>query len=221
MMQTREIYNNIATEFDLYRVKVWPCVKNYLKDFNDTNLILDIGCGNGKNIIGNPQLNIMGIDFSEKLVEICCNKKLNVTLASMTAVPYNNDMFDGFIAVASYHHLENDHDRKLTLNEMYRILKPCATGLIVVWAIEQGNRSKFQFDKKNMMVTSEQSSEFRLKNQRSFYVPWKARNGTIYERYYHIYGKGELVEEINRLEPRFKVVEEGWQAGNWYIVIQK
>lgn len=203
MMQTREIYNNIATEFDLYRVKVWPCVKNYLKDFNDTNLILDIGCGNGKNIIGNPQLNIMGIDFSEKLVEICCDKKLNVTLASMTAIPYNDMIFDGFIAVASYHHLENDDERRLTLNSMYRILKPGATGLIVVWAMEQGNRSKFQFDKKNMIV------------------PWKARNGTIYERYYHIYRKGELVEEINRLEPRFKVIEEGWQAGNWYIVIKK
>lgn len=203
MMQTREIYNNIAEEFDLYRVKVWPCVKNYLKDFNDTNLILDIGCGNGKNIIGNPQLNIMGIDFSEKLVEICCNKKLNVTLASMTSIPYNDNMFDGFIAVASYHHLENDNDRKLTLNSMYRILKPGATGLIVVWAMEQGNRSKFQFDKKNMMV------------------PWKARNGTMYERYYHIYKKGDLVEEINRLEPRFEVIEEGWEAGNWYIVLQK
>ena len=202
-MQTKEIYNNIATEFDLYRVKVWPCVKNYLKDFNDTNLILDIGCGNGKNIVGNPQLNIMGIDFSEKLVEICHSKKLNVTLASMTAIPYNNDMFDGFIAVASYHHLENDNDRKLTLNSMYRILKPGGTGLIVVWAMEQGNRSKFQFYKKDMLV------------------PWKSRNGTQYERYYHIYRKGDLVEEINRLEPRFKVLICDWEAGNWYIILQK
>ena len=112
-------------------------------------------------------------------------------------------IFDGFIAVASYHHLENDNDRKLTLNSMYRILKPGATGLIVVWAMEQGNRSKFQFDKKNMIV------------------PWKARNGTMYERYYHIYKKGDLIEEINRLEPRFNVNLCDWEAGNWYIVLQK
>jgi len=202
-MQTKEIYNMIATEFDLYRVKVWPCVKNYLKDFTNKDLILDIGCGNGKNIVGNPQLNIMGIDFSEKLVEICHSKKLNVVLASMTSIPYNNNMFDGFIAVASYHHLENDINRRSALNEMYRILKPGGTGLIVVWAMEQGNRSKFVFKNTDELVL------------------WKSRNGTQYERYYHIYKKGDLVEEINRLEPRFKVLICDWEAGNWYIVIQK
>ena len=40
-------------------------------------------------------------------------------------------------------------------------------------------------------------------------------------RYYHIYSKNDLVDEINNLEPRFKIIEEGWQAGNWYVVIEK
>ena len=202
-MTTKEIYNMIADEFDIYRVKVWPCVSEFLKNFNSNSMILDIGCGNGKNIVGNPHLNFKGIDFSEKLVSICQSKNLDVLLASMTSIPYKDNMFDGFIAVASYHHLDNDNDRKSTLNEMYRILKPKGIGLIVVWAMEQGNKSKFKFTKRDEMVL------------------WKARNGDEYMRYYHIYSKNDLVDEINNLEPRFKIIEEGWQAGNWYVVIQK
>ena len=70
----------------------------------------------------------------------------------MTSIPYKDNMFDGFIAVASYHHLDNDNDRKSTLNEMYRILKSKGIGLIVVWAMEQGNKSKFKFTKRDEMV---------------------------------------------------------------------
>ena len=201
--QTKEIYNNIANEFDLYRVKVWPCVKNFLDNCNNTHTILDIGCGNGKNIIGNSQLNIMGIDFSEKLVEICKNKNLNVTLANMTSIPYNDNMFENFIAVASYHHHDNDIDRRCALNEMYRVLKNGGTGLITVWSMEQGDRSKFKFTKSDMLVE------------------WKSPTGVVYNRYYHIYKAGELTEEINRLEPRFSIIMEGWEKGNYYVVVKK
>ena len=202
-MQTKEIYNSIANEFDLYRVKVWPCVKKFLDNFNNTHLILDIGCGNGKNIIGNSHLNIIGIDFSEKMVEICKNKNLNVICSSMTSIPYNDNKFENFIAVASYHHLDNDIDRMMALNEMYRILKKNGTGLITTWAMEQGVRSKFKFTKSDETVL------------------WKSPTGVVYNRYYHIYKAGELTDEINRLEPRFSIIEEGWEKGNYYVVVKK
>jgi len=201
--QTKEIYNNIANEFDIYRVKVWPCVRKFLSKLNSSHLILDIGCGNGKNIVGNPHLNIMGIDFSEKLVEICNNKKLNVLLASMLAIPYKDNTFDNIIAIASYHHLDNDNDRRCALNEMYRILNNGGTGLIVVWAMEQGDRSKFKFTNTDMIVT------------------WKSPNNIVYNRYYHIYMTGQLKKEINLLEPRFDVIEEYCEKGNWVITVKK
>lgn len=203
MYTTKEIYNIIADEFDLYRVTVWPCVSKFLSNFNSKDLLLDIGCGNGKNIIGNKHLNFKGIDFSEKLVSICKTKNMDVVEASMTSIPYDDNMFDGFIAVASYHHLDNDNDRMKTLNEMYRILKPGSRGLIVVWAMEQGIKTKFKFTKEDEMVL------------------WKSRSGNIYERYYHIYKKHDLVNEIQRLEPRFKIVYEGWEEGNWYVYVEK
>jgi len=203
MNQTKEIYNMIADEFDLYRVKVWNCVKIFLENFNNNHLILDIGCGNGKNIIGNSHLNFKGIDFSEKLVEKCKNKNLDVICNDMTSILYNDNMFDGFISVASYHHLDNDMDRKLALNEMYRILKPGGIGMIVVWAMEQGKKTKLKF------------------NNNDTIVEWKSNTGRTYHRYYHIYREGELKEEITRLEPGFIITHCGYDRGNWYIHLQK
>ena len=53
-------------------------------------------------------------------------------------------------------------------------------------------------------------------------VPWKSReDGIIYLRYYHIYRNQELVEEINRLCPLFKILEVEWELGNWVVVLEK
>ena len=210
---TKEIYNNIADEFDLYRVKVWPCVARFLNQFNNDDIVLDIGCGNGKNMLN--RMNMKGIDLSNRLVEICKNKNLDVVEASMTSIPFDNDMFDAFIAVASYHHLNNDNDRMKTLNEMYRILKKRGRGLIVVWAREQTDKNKsrpsriFNGPRGNNMYGYDEN------------VLWKSMNNINYNRYYHVYAKDDLMNEINSLEPRFKINNIIFEKGNWAVEVVK
>ncbi len=122
----------------------------------------------------------------------------------MTNLPFSNNSFDGLIAVASYHHLSNDVDRQNTLNEMYRVLKPDGKALIVVWAMEQPEDSTFHFTKSDELVK------------------WTYnKTGKTYNRYYHIYSKNDLVDEIFRLKAEFKIEKEGWEKGNWYVVISK
>jgi ubiquinone/menaquinone biosynthesis C-methylase UbiE len=198
------VYNTIAKQFDGSRIRIWPCVSNFLKKFSSGDHLIDIGCGNGKNILSRPDLKFKGIDLSDELVKICVNKDLDVIEASMTSIPFDSNLFDGFIAVASYHHLSNDDDRTKTLNEMYRVLKNDGHGLIVVWAMEQPEDSTFKFTKTDELVR------------------WKHnKTGLIYMRYYHIYNNGDLVEEIIRLEPRFKIINFGWEKGNWWIHVKK
>jgi SAM-dependent methyltransferase len=213
MESTKYIYNMIAEEFDLYRVKVWPCVTRFLENFNSDHLLLDIGCGNGKNIIGNSHLKFKGIDFSDKLVDICKSKGLDVIEASMTNIPFNDCMFDGFIAVASYHHLNNDLDRMCALNSMYRVLRPGGRGLIVVWAEERDMLTKFNFIRDPSKVTSLYGFDEM--------VLWKSKSGVEYNRYYHIYGKNDLAEEVKTYEPRFTIEKIGWERGNWFVIVKK
>ena len=204
MNQIKDVYNNIATEFDRSRFRIWPCVYNFLDKIRDGSSMLDIGCGNGKNMTVKPTLNFKGIDLSEQLVNICKKKGLDVIEANMTSIPFSDCSFDGFISVASYHHLDNDQDRQKALDEMFRILKSGGKGLIVVWAMEQPSDSNFNFTKSDELVK------------------WK-NNVTkeIFYRYYHIYRENELENEIKKLEPRFKINLVGWEKGNWWIQIEK
>jgi len=202
--QTKEIYNEIAPRFDTSRVRIWPCVKNFLDSFSPSSLLLDVGCGNGKNMLYRNDLIFNGIDFSIKLVEICKNKNLNVIEASMTNIPFDNNHFDGVIVVASYHHLSNDYERKQTLNEIYRVVKYGGRILIVVWTIEQPEGSKFHFTKSDELVKW-----------------YSVENKITYNRYYHIYSKGELIEEIKRLKPEFYIEYEYLEKGNWIVSLKK
>lgn len=200
----KEVYNQIAKDFDRSRVRIWPCVSKFLSKFNSGSELLDIGCGNGKNIISRPDLKFKGIDLSDELVKICQKKGLDVIESSMTSIPLKNNSFDGFITIASYHHLSTDKDRTEALNEMYRILKIGGSGLIVVWAMEQPKDSTFHFTK---------SDEF---------VKWTYnKTGQTFMRYYHIYSANDLANEIIKLEPRFNIIDQGWEKGNWWIQITK
>ena len=56
--------------------------------------VLEIGCGNGKNMLYRDDLNFEGIDISEKQFEICKRKGLNVHVSSMCNLPFEDNLFD-------------------------------------------------------------------------------------------------------------------------------
>lgn len=86
---------------------------------------------------------------------------------------------------------------------MYRCLKPSGKVLITIWAMEQSHDSKFNFTKRV-------STSFL-----------KFKDGNIYLRYYYIYNKGNIEEEITRLQSNFKINNVGWEVGNWWIILEK
>lgn len=205
-MNIEIFYNTIADEFDKTRVRLWPCVTKYLDLFNTNSKILDIGCGNGKYMTYRNDINIIGIDISIELVKICIKKNLNVIHGNMINLPFDDNTFDGLLVVASYHHLDNETDRKKSLNEMYRILKKDGLCFIEVWAMEQE-------DKIN------KNTNFKNNNN---LVKWKSiKTGDIYYRYYNIYSKNELIKEITELKPEFKIINNGYEKGNYYIILKK
>ena len=203
-LSVTEIYNKIANHFNKSRHRIWGKVKRFMDSLEEGACVLELGCGNGKNMLYRRDLNIVGIDISEEQVRICKNKQLYVEKGCITHLNYDSCYFDHMICIAVYHHLDNDIDRQKCLLEMYRCLKMGGSALITVWAMEQPEDSTFHFTKKDEMV------------------PWSSKDdGNTYLRYYHIYRVGELEEEILRLCPQFTITEVGWEVGNWHCVIQK
>ena len=202
MESVEETYNTIATDFNRTRYKVWKKVAQFLDSLERGTNVLEIGCGNGKNMLYRTDLCMVGIDISETQVSICKSKGLCVEKSNMTILPFDDSVFDSIICIATYHHLDNDDDRKKSLLEMYRVLKKGAKALICVWAMEQDSKTRRKFNTSNEMVS------------------WKLETG-IHFRYYHIYKEKDLESEIKSFCPEFNIDSVFYDCGNWYVILSK
>jgi ubiquinone/menaquinone biosynthesis C-methylase UbiE len=202
MNSVEKTYNKIAKDFDRTRYKVWNKVAQFLDSLEPNTRVLEIGCGNGKNMLYRNDLQMSGIDISDEQVLICKEKGLDVEKSNMTKLLFSDSEFDSIICIATYHHLDNDEERAQALKEMYRVLKESGIVMICVWAMEQPSNTKHRFTKSDELVS------------------WKIDNETYY-RYYHIYKEKELEEEIRLLCPEFTTESVFYDCGNWYILLSK
>ena len=67
---SKNIYNFIADEFNKTRYNKWPGVINFLNSINENTILGDIGCGNGKYLNHKKDIHTIGVDTSDKLLNI-------------------------------------------------------------------------------------------------------------------------------------------------------
>ena len=128
------VYNHIAEHFNVTRVNKWYWVTEFLNNFKKNSLIVDLGCGNGRNM-DYENLNFIGVDNCSKFVDICKDKNYNVINSNITSVNLESNIADGIICIAVFHHLSTIEHRIDALKEMKRILKPGCKLLLSVWSI--------------------------------------------------------------------------------------
>lgn len=170
------VYENISKHFSNTRVYTWKWIDVFITSLQKHSLILDIGCGNGRNMIFSDY-NFIGIDNCNGFLNICREKKLNVIEANMTNIPLQSNTFDAIICIASFHHLSTYELRLQSLKEMKRLIKPNRDILLSVWSINQPKKTKKIFNKYGDTIVT--YNKF----------------GTIYERYYYIF----KIDEITNL----------------------
>lgn len=198
-----DFYDKNAFNFSKTRVNPWPGTIQFLNNIEKNSKVLDVGCGNGRNLFYREDINMTGLEYSKELCKIVENKGGKVINANMTDMPFDNNYFDYIICIASYHHLDNDKDREKAVNEMFRVLKEKGKIFIQVWAMEQPFNSKRKFLKRNQIV------------------PWKNKDGSILNRYYRIYPKGELEIEVKKFNSDFELLKSFYEEGNWIIILLK
>ncbi len=65
-----EVYDRIAPHFSHTRYKPWPKIEKFLnEEMKDGDIVMDIGCGNGKYLGVNPKLYMIGTDRSMGLIK--------------------------------------------------------------------------------------------------------------------------------------------------------
>jgi ubiquinone/menaquinone biosynthesis C-methylase UbiE len=203
MNSQENIWNSLAEQWNRFRSKPFPETVLYLSRTWKNGKLLDIGCGNGRNLISFAEKDFIceGIDFSIEMVKNAKSKfkklglKAKFHASNMTKLPFKDNSFDYLICIASFHHL-NKLDQEKALDEFKRILKPGGKMYITTWNKWQ---SKFLFSEKEI------------------FVPWKVGDKT-YQRYYYLFNYYEFK---NLLSKYFKIESADGKFGKNIELIVK
>lgn len=202
------IYDKIAKHFDTTRIVIWPKVQEFINNFKKNTIILDIGCGNGKNMGHRKDCNYIGIDICQNLLkQTKTQDNCEYILSNCLNIPLSDNSIDYIMSIAVIHHLSTSNRRLDSIIEIYRLLKIGGTALIYVWAKEQP-KFKNEISQDVFVKWNLQKKYSDLNHDQTFY------------RYYHLFTKNELELLINQIDG-IKIIESGFQSNNWYCIIQK
>ena len=197
MSTTRDTFNKIAPGWYNYRHHtIFRQELETLARCWQSGRLLNVGCAHGPDFPPfRDGFELHGIDFSREMLHLArkyagkYDLDVNLVGGDARSLPYTSNSFDYAIAVATYHHLENSHERVTALRELYRVLKPGGEAFITVWNRWQ---PRFWFKPKDVMV------------------PWRSKEKTLY-RYYHLFSFREL--EDTARQGRFEVLRVFAESG--------
>ena len=197
MESQQQVWNTIAESWNNFRNKSLKELENL--DWKKGK-ILDLGCGNCRNLLAFKNLDCYGIDFSENML-IEARKftkkhsfKVKLKQASIEKIPFDNTYFDYVLAVAVLHHLKNP---ETSVKEIYRVLKPGGEAFITVWNKLQ---IRFLFKKKELPI------------------PWKQKDKILY-RYYNFVGYFQLRRMLKKND--FNILKSSFFGRNISFLVKK
>ena len=198
-----DTYQKIYKHFDNSRAYLWKSVKEFLDEVPSNSLIVEIGSGNGKNLMRRVDCINFAFDLCSNFTEITNGRGIDSVIANNLAIPLMSDSVDALLSIAVLHHLTDEMRRLNCIRELIRILKPGGELLIQVWAFEQDERSKKKFTK------------------RDNFIEYNSSDKKVCElRYYHVFKEGELDNMIKSV-PDVEIIKSYWEMGNWVILARK
>ena len=200
---SEKTWDSIAKSFDKTRRKAWQECIDFIENTSKNSVIVDVGSGNGRHLIpSSKQCNYaIGIDVSTEMLKVVqekiVNEKINnVTLIHSSAenIPLKNNSADAVLYIAALHSIPGRENRVKSLKEIKRILKKDGKLLVSVWSRYQ---DKFR---KKFLKESLNKKKIGFGDK---YVYWTQDKLDV-KRFYHLYSKKELIEELN--EAGFKIL---------------
>jgi ubiquinone/menaquinone biosynthesis C-methylase UbiE len=202
-----QVWDSIAKTYNKESQNSSETLKDFLK--NKKGKVIDVGCGDCRNMILNKNLDYYGVDFSKIQLEsgkkYLKKHKIKAILikADIENLGFMNNFFDYGLMIGAIHCLETKEKRENTLKEFNRILKPNAEALISVWNSTDSRFANFDKD---------------------IYMSWKTKKGNTY-RYYRLFDKQEIIDLLEKTG--FKILKfydngkDRFSKKNWIIKVKK
>jgi ubiquinone/menaquinone biosynthesis C-methylase UbiE len=216
LSDNKQLWNNIAEKFELTRHRVWDLesLANYAKSGMK---VLDLGCGNGRlyEILKNKEIEYVGIDISEKLINIAKAKYSSCASPSHAQfiigngikLPFKDHSFDMIYSIAVFHHLPSQALRIEFLKEAKRVLKKDGKIILIVWNLWQ--RKYFKLLVKYSLLKILHKSKL---DWGDLYIPWQNQH----QRYHHAFTKKELKKLF--IKTGFEIEKSESQKRNILII---
>lgn len=182
--------------------------------------VLDLGCGNGRyyQALEDKEVNYIGIDSSQELINIAKQKYPGVDFQVGDALnlPFDDNQFDKIYSIAVLHHIPSNQLRLDFLKEAKRVLKPGGLIILTNWKFHQAKEWKLLIKYTILRLVKKSKLDYF-----DIMEPWAKKT----ERYYHWFRKRELINLAK--EAGLKVKEFGVTKNsrgnrqNYYLILEK
>lgn len=224
LKKTARYYNQIADHFSMTRSFIWKDLKPLAQYVFKGDKVLDIGCGNGRllQLFEDKNIDYIGVDGSEKLIEIAKKKypKAKFKRGNALDLLFPNNYFDKIYSIAVLHHIPSKDFRLQFLLEAKRVLKP--EGLLIgsVWNLWPRPFFRKLFLRYTFLrLIGKSKLDFK-----DVFYPWKNQEGAVtVQRYVHAFDKKELGRLTKKAGFKLKKlwVFKKDQRSNIFLVAEK
>lgn len=224
LRKNKQDWEEIAEKFSDTRQYIWPELTALITYVKDGDMVLDLGCGNGRllELFKGKNVEYVGIDNSNKLIEIARQRSLkfksyglnfDFVVGDALHLPFKREQFDVILAIAVFHHIPSKELRIQFLKNCWRVLKSNGLIIITVWNLYQTGLL-FKYHTWPMIFGH------RLKglDWKDVFIPFQLPDRDI-KRYYHTFTRFELKRLVKKAG--FKVIKSYGARGNLIIIAQK
>ncbi|QIO22686.1 class I SAM-dependent methyltransferase [Haloarcula sp. JP-L23] len=203
----RRTYERIGDHFSKTREFAWPEVESFVDDADGVGTALDVGCGNGRHaeLLADVADRVLGLDASRTLLCEARDRigpRVSLLQGDATRLPLRADSVDLAIYVATLHHLPTAADRRASLDELARVLRPDGRALVSAWSTAHD-----RFDAPADAETGFDTT-----------VDWTLPGGETVPRFYHIYAPAEFERDVAASGLTRRSME--LSSGNCYAVVE-
>ncbi|WP_330630977.1 class I SAM-dependent methyltransferase [Halocatena halophila] len=201
--EVRATYDRIAEHFAQTRAHAWEDVESFVESAPN-GVVLDLACGNGRHaeLFSDRGDRVVCADLSRPMLETARTRLESASIEFVqvdgAAIGLQRNTIDAAVYIAALHHLPTQSLRRQSLAELGRVLTAGGEGLVSVWATTHPT-----FDRTSGFDTT---------------VDWTLPDGTVVDRFYHIYDPVEFDRDLEAAS--LTVVDRFESHGNCYAVVE-
>jgi alkylated DNA repair protein alkB homolog 8 len=187
----RRDYNLVSSSFARSRDRMWPEVKFLFDYVKEGEVVLDLGCGNGRFSSYLEKTKYVGIDFSKGMIKEAEKRFPEKKFLTGDAfnLPFEENYFDKVYSIAVIHQIPSHKYRLQALFEIKRVLKKGGMVFLTAW--------KMSKEEKNLCIeTPFSDQDICLKRKRYYYLfQEKELSLLLEEAGFVVYKEGVVMED--------------------------